>query len=109
MNPVQLIGNAILVAGAIPSVLFVVFYARARWEDTQIGRQTMALSLVIMGVLVLSVFRVFFGDSPVYASVRLAVFALIVPTLWWRLYLLLKTQREGYTRGRTTHPEKEDA
>lgn len=106
---VQFVGNLVLVAAAIPAALFLAYYAaRTRWEETQFGRQTMALSAVIALTLALLVVRNTFGDAPWYSVLRLVVFAMIVPTLWWRLYLLVKAQRAG-RMGREHNRQREDA
>jgi hypothetical protein len=107
MPVLQLVGNIVLIAATIPAVLFVILYARARWESSQIGRQTMALSVVIASVLVLSILRIAIHDTPVFLALRLFAFAMIVPTLWWRLYLLLVSQRQGVHWGTDTdQPEQ---
>lgn len=99
MSPLQLVGNAALWAATIPAVLFVVLYARSRWEDSQIGRQTMAMSFSIALVLTLSVFRTIIGDSPLYQGLRVMAFLTIIPTFWWRVVILLRAQRQGVHSG----------
>ena len=113
-NPLVLVGNAVLIAAALPATLFVLFYTRVRWEDTAMGRQTMAFSLVIALVLDLVVFRVLIGDVTWYALLRLLVFATIIPILWWRLWLLLTYQQRSLdsspfkpTKGRIMEPTNE--
>ena len=101
-------GNVVLWLATIPAVLFVLLYARVRWEATQIGRQTMAMAFVIALTLCLIVFRGTFGDPPWYALLRLFVFATIVPILWWKFYLLLTAQREGVRSIRHPFTGEED-
>lgn len=95
---VLLVGNLLLWAATIPALLFPLFYARARWERTSIGRQTMALSVSLAMILVISTVTAIFHDYPGRTLVRLVVFATIVPVLWWRLGNLISIQR-GYARG----------
>lgn len=87
------LGNIALVLAAIPAFLFVVFYSLTRWEKTPHGRQTMALGASIAAILASALTRLIF-DSRTWEVVRFAVFLSIIPVLWWRLALLVQTQRE---------------
>jgi hypothetical protein len=106
----QLVGNAVLILAALPALLFVILYGtRSRWEDTALGRQTMAMTLVIALVLGLSIVRAYIGESNWFYILRLIVFAMIVPTLWWRLFLLVKAQRQSrMDRKAISHDEESE-
>jgi len=106
-DSLHLVGNVILFAAALPATLFVLAYMRVRWEDSAMGRQTMALSFVIALVLDLVVFRSVFGEVTWYAILRLFVFALIIPILWWRLWLLLTYQQKELNSTGHRTPMKE--
>lgn len=95
MRTLLLIGNISLWAASIPAILFVVFYARSRWETNQVGRSTMALSVCMALILFVNSLAVIWPHYPGRIYIRLFAFALIVPVLWWRFISLLVVQRQA--------------
>jgi hypothetical protein len=89
----MVLGNILVIAATIPAVLFVLFYLRVRWEQSSIGRQTMAISVSMALILVNSTLIVLFKNYPGRGVIRIVLFATIIPALWWRVILIIRAQR----------------
>jgi uncharacterized membrane protein len=103
---IKLIGDVAAFLAMIPAVLFVILYhLRSQWENTQIGRQTMALRAVLATILLLICLRAVFGDSDWYRILRVMAFVSIILPLWWGLALLIQAQA-GYGGERNQEEER---
>jgi hypothetical protein len=85
----------ILLYGAIPSTLFVVVYhVLARWWETAVGRNVMLLMAALAATFDLWFLNRIL-DRPEWMLWALAGLVILVGSaIWWRLYLLVRAQRE---------------
>lgn len=90
----DLLGTILLAALALVWATFaLVYFLRARWEATSVGRSLMAFAVTAMALTGLAVLRIFFDDSPVLAWARAAALAGAATISIRLLLLLIATQR----------------
>lgn len=110
MKLAETVGNALVVVTAMLAWTFVVTYhVRARWWETETGRNVMAFMAVVAAVCTLAAIRIVAGaglDTPWYAWLRVAVFAPVPVVIAWRILLLVRAQAE--VRRRATTPTGDD-
>src|SRR5215207_5367992 len=94
----SLTGSVLAVTAFAGFWVFVILYgARSDWRSTEPGRNLMAFMVVCGIVLSTSFMRPLLGDARwdlVRDEIRIVSFALVNWVLWWRVYLLLKVQRQ---------------
>lgn len=95
METVIRIGNVLLVVATIPAVLSVLVFARVAWWRSRWGRHLFAYMSAIAVVLLLGCLRLLYGESIIFASIRVAAFFAVVVALWWRLWFVFQAYREG--------------
>lgn len=117
MNP--LVADLFLYLGALlPAVLYVVVYSRSPWSRSMVGRDLMALSVVMALALALAAARAYLGpDWTGRQILRVGIYVVLAVVLWHRLILLVRIQRHpdpqakfgprGPRRRRDDHPAKD--
>lgn len=88
------LGNWAVYFGTAGWLLFAFLYGvMAPWWRSPIGRNVFSLAVVLAVVFGLISVQLIWGVSwPAREWVRLAIFAAIAATGWWRLYILLVDQ-----------------
>lgn len=99
----EAVGNWLLVAAWLPSVLSVALYARAPWWRFETGRHLMSYMAIVALTLSLGVVRIVWEPSWFY-WLRVGAFALFVGVTWWRLWLIARAQWETWRA--TTAPSE---
>lgn len=91
----RLIGTVLIHSCTVASVAFVVLYQLwADWRRERMGPHVMAFMGSLAAVFALSSIRLVFGDSTWFVALRTVVFVAVPAVLYWRLWLLIKTQLE---------------
>lgn len=86
-------------AGAVITLTFVVLYAaRSPWRSTAVGRNVMAVMLVLATFFVLLVVHRAVAPLPIWVWV--AAMAVLDAVLLWRLLLLWQAQHDRVGGGR---------
>ena len=95
-------------AAFIPTLLFFVLYVRSRWRSTLPGRASMALTVALLLVLALGLWRQLTGDlAPEW--MRILAFATVAGALWFQVILLMVVQHRSSADPRrcwTNHPAR---
>lgn len=92
---VRQLGNALLTAGCLGALVFVILYLRSPWWKSPTGRNVMAMMGLIALLLGLAALPALFGvQYPFRDWVRAASFLLVAVVVWWRVVLLWRAQRQ---------------
>ena len=90
---------------ALSAVAFVVVYhRRAYWWETAVGVNIMLLAGFIAALHIVGFLNVLLGRPDWMRWVLWAFYLGIGTTLWWRLGLLIKAQREAHAQAKE-HPD----
>lgn len=88
--------NAAVIATALGALAFVILYgwsARGVWRTSRIGRNVMALMVVILAVSCLAVASIVWGtDWPYRNQIRAVSWSAVAGCIWWRVVLLYRVQ-----------------
>lgn len=79
-------------------VFIVIYWSRARWRESSLGRHMMYFMVALAGVLVVRTLRYFWPNLEWLIYVGLATYALLVLVIWQRVYLLVRSLRSEETR-----------
>lgn len=90
----NILGNWLLIAAAIPAVLSVIIYSRVKWYRSPAGIHLMSYMAAIASVLVLGILRLIIPDSDIFWLIRVCAYTVMVSVLWWRLAFLIQSYRE---------------
>jgi len=95
---VELIGSVEAVTAFVGFWVFVLLYAiRSDWWKTPVGRNLMAFMFIGAVTLGTGFARALMGDAQwdrIRDEVRMISLAAINVVVWWRVVLLVKTQRQ---------------
>ena len=100
--------SVLLLSAFAGNTLFVgLYFFRSEWSATPFGQNLMAYSLVAEVLISLSLLRMIIG-AEAFAVIRepaiVVSFVAVNAVIWWRLVLLIKTQREARNRDNDKHP-----
>lgn len=98
MNTVFVLSLVLVVGAFLGCAGFAVVYQlRSRWWTTDVGRNQMAFAASEGAVLGLSLLEAFTGPFPGMVAVNMLAFAVFTYVAWWRLTVLVKSQRHTPT------------
>lgn len=91
---IRAVGDVLLASGFLGAAVFVAVYLRSPWWRSAHGRNVMAMMAVIMILLGLATATALFGFRyPARDVIRLVAFAALSAVVWWRVVILVRTQR----------------
>ena len=95
---IALLADIAFILAFVGFATFSLLYAlRSPWRSTAVGRNAMAFMVVCALLLGLGIWRLVLGD-PWFNQhrdlLRLISYGLIVWVVWWRVWLLVKLQRD---------------
>lgn len=97
-DPINIIANIVVIAGWLPSLLYVVLYfLRSKWRATMVGRALMYQSVAFFLVMTVVLIGIWFPDMPGRATIRLVSYLIMVGTVWRMLVVLRRYQAEETT------------
>lgn len=89
--------NAAVIATALGALVFVASYAwrtRGAWRRSAVGRNVMALMVVIVIVSGLAVAGIVWGRNwPHRDLIRIVAWGAVAACVWWRVVILYRVQR----------------
>lgn len=89
----KLLTSAMVIATFLGAVVFVLVYLRRNWHSSAVGLNLMAFGVVIAIESGLAVSTLIWGTQWANRDIiRVASWALISATMWWRVVLLFTTR-----------------
>ena len=95
-----------LAAATAGAVTFPLLYLRSAWRSREVGRSTMAFSIVLAITLVLTLLGPFGLRLPRWAVAL--IFTAMAVTVWWRVVVLWRAQHRDDTGIAPSRPTLEE-
>lgn len=98
MTALDVYAVVIVHVGAIPAVLFPIFYARSPWQRSAVGRALMTKGIAMAALFVATIANFWFGDFPGFEWLRPIIFTAVVIGITYQFAVMTSLQHDGRDR-----------